>query len=217
MTPPNKETAQIADRFLAYLREQLNDAAIAYDLPLTRLLGGFETSIYQFKLSGVQEAWNKHLVLRLYPERYGPENAVRESRVQNALAKQGYPVAKAHLVCTDKSILSGAFFVMDFLPGDLLIAAPVETIPEILGRAHATLHKRNPASLIASLNEQGIDEDQCRLDDQSDLEQNVANEFPWIRDGINWLIEHRPSEPAHFAICHGAVYYPHLHSVGKMW
>jgi hypothetical protein len=47
---------------------------------------------------------------------------------------------------------------MDFLPGELLTAAPVDTIPEILGKAHATLHKGDPEALITSLKRQGIDE-----------------------------------------------------------
>jgi hypothetical protein len=98
----NEDIGQVAGKLLAYLRDQLDNPTIEYDSPLTRLLGGFETSIYQFRLSGAQGELSKRLVLRLYPERYGPETAVWESRVQNALAEAGRPVAKVHLLCIEQ-------------------------------------------------------------------------------------------------------------------
>jgi aminoglycoside phosphotransferase (APT) family kinase protein len=64
------------------------------------------------------------------------------------LAKEAYPVAKAHLICTDKSVLGGAFFIMDFLSGTPMMAAPIEAIPMILGIAHAALHSIDPGSFI---------------------------------------------------------------------
>jgi len=143
------------------------------------------------------------LVLRLHPEQDSPESAVWEGCVQNALAAQGNPVARVYHVCTDRSVLGGAFLVMDFLPGELLITAPVERIPEILGQAHAALHRNDPRILVAALNEQGIDEGQHRLDTQQDLGDRIADEFPWIREGVDWLTAHYPSGPPTPAICHG--------------
>ena len=154
----NGKTDRIAGKLIAFLRDELNDSTIEYDSPLTQLQGGFETATYRFQLKGVQKELNKCLVLLLYPEFYGPENAVWESSVQNALAREGYPVARAYFICTNKSILDGAFFIMDFLSGRPMITTPVETIPGILGKAHAALHRIDPESLIKSLNEQGIDE-----------------------------------------------------------
>jgi aminoglycoside phosphotransferase (APT) family kinase protein len=92
---------------------------------------------------------------------------------------------------------------MDFLPGELLIAAPVERIPEILGKAHAALHRQDPQILVTALKEQGIGEDRRSLSSQADWGLRAATEFPWILDGVDWLLAHRPSEPAARAICHG--------------
>jgi len=203
MIHPNEKTDQIAGKLIVYLRDELNDSTIEYDSPLTQLQGGFETATYRFRLKGVQKELNKRLVLRLYPEFYGPENAVWESSVQNVLANEGYPVARAYFICTDKSILGGAFFIMDFLPGKPMMTAPIETIPEMLGKTHAALHRIDPESLIKSLNEQGIDENKCRLSNRFGFLQNIANELPWICDGVDWLMENRPSEPGRLAICHG--------------
>jgi aminoglycoside phosphotransferase (APT) family kinase protein len=203
MIHPNEKTDQIAGKLITYLRDELNDSTIEYDSPLTQLQGGFETATYRFQPKGIQKERNKRLVLRLYPERYGPESAVWESSVQNALANEGYPVARAYFICTDKSILGGAFFIMDFLPGKLMASAPIETIPEMLGKTHAALHRIDPESVFKSLNEQGIDENKCRLNNRFDFLQNIAKELPWICDSVDWLMENRPSEPRRLAICHG--------------
>ena len=86
--------------------------------------------------------------------------------------RKSYPVAEVHFICTDKSILGGAFFIMDFLSGEPMITAPMETIPGNLGKAHAALHGIDPESLIKSLNEQGVDKNTCR----------VGNRFNWLKD-----------------------------------
>ena len=39
MSHLDQKTEQIADRLLAYLRRQLDDRSITYDLPLVRLSG----------------------------------------------------------------------------------------------------------------------------------------------------------------------------------
>lgn len=205
MIQPNEEknTDQIADKLIAYLRNELNDSMIEYDSPLTQLQGGLETATYQFQLKGVQKELNKRLVLRLYPAFRPPEQVVWESSVQNALANAGYPVARVHIICTDKSILGGAFFIMDFLPGEPMMMAPVENKPEMLGKIHCALHKIDPEFLIKSLNEQGIDENQYGLNKAFGALSNAAKELPWIRDIADWLIKNRPPEPERLALCHG--------------
>jgi hypothetical protein len=45
---------------------------------------------------------------------------------------------------------------MEFLNGNLMLTDPFETIPVMLGKAHASLHKLKPDQLIKSLHEQGI-------------------------------------------------------------
>jgi aminoglycoside phosphotransferase (APT) family kinase protein len=87
------------------------------------LQGGYETYTCRFRLSGARGELSNPLVLRLYPRFYGTDNAVWESTIQNVLADEGYPVARAYLVCTDVSILGGAFYVMACLPGELMMTA----------------------------------------------------------------------------------------------
>jgi aminoglycoside phosphotransferase (APT) family kinase protein len=170
---------------------------------LTRLQGGYETSTYHFALGHASAELSGPLVLRLYPQFYGASNAIWESAVQNVLAGEGYPVARAHVLCTDVSILGGAFFIMDHLPGQPLLAAPPETLPGLLGRTHAELHDIDPAPLISTLNDRGFAERDYRLTGRFDWLRRKAEQLPWIRPGVTWLLENRPCEPEQLTICHG--------------
>jgi aminoglycoside phosphotransferase (APT) family kinase protein len=204
--PDPNNTDPIASKLITYLRTVYNDLTLAYDLPLTQLKGGIETATYQFQLKGSQKELNQPLVLRLYPAYRGSEDALWESSVQNALVKNGYPAARAHKVCTDKAVLGGAFYIMEFLPGHPLWTAPFETIPELLGETHANLHKIDPTPLVKSLNQQGFDENRYKF--RTDFFNALAiaakgTQTPWTRAMLDWLIQNRPPEPERLAICHG--------------
>ena len=200
--PRDESTDRIADGLLAYLKDELNDSSITLDGPLAQLHGGFDATIYRFQFAGSQKELNRPLVLRLYPEWRGPEDAVGEYAVQNAMANGGLPVPRAHFICKDKSILGGVFFIMDFSPGETLITAPVESLPDILGKTHARLHDVNPTFMVESLQELGVADNEYRLQVRLDYLQRYANEFPEIREAVDWLIQNRPPEPERLAICH---------------
>jgi len=199
----SKDTDLISKKLIAYLKDVFKSPEIEYNSLLERLQGGYETSTYRFQLKGVAEEISKFLVLRLYPQFYGTQNALWESTVQNVLAGEGYPVAKAHFVCTDMAILGGAFFIMDYLPGQLLLSANPETIPDLMGKTQAELHKIDPQPLIQRLKEQGVSEYSYSLNSRFDWLKDRASKLPWIREAVGWLIDHRPPEPRRLAVCHG--------------
>ena len=196
-------TQQISEKLLMYLRGELDNPDIDYAENLKQLQGGYETAIYRFQLTGVGDEYSHPLVLRLYPQFYGSQNAIWESKVQNALADTGYPVPRAHFIYTELSLLGGAFFIMDYLPGQILMSAPLETVITSLGKTQAELHQIDPARLIAGLAAAGIHETGYRLDSRFENLRGKAQKFPWVGAGIDWLLEHRPPEPARLSICHG--------------
>jgi aminoglycoside phosphotransferase (APT) family kinase protein len=199
----SQEIDHLSEKLIAYLRDQLNDSQIDYASPLVRVRGGFETQIYRFRLDGAHGEFSKPLILRLYPAFYGTGNAVWDHTIQNALSTTDYPVAKSHLLCTDMSVLGGAFFIMDFLPGETMASAPMDRVPELLGKAHAALHRIDPDSLIESIGEGGIDKRWLYLDIRYEGLKDKASNFPWIREAVDWLIENRPPEPEELSVCHG--------------
>jgi aminoglycoside phosphotransferase (APT) family kinase protein len=189
---------------MAYLRAELDAPHIAYRTPLTQMQGGYETYSFRFQLDGgAPGAFSGPLVLRLYPARYGPDKARWESTVQNLLADQGYPVARVPLVCTDASVLGGVFYLMEYLPGELMIHAPPETIPGTLGATHARLHNLDPAPLVRTLEEQGFDAQRYRFAGRLAWLEEQAQAHAWLSEAVDWLVQHRPPEPEQPAICHG--------------
>jgi aminoglycoside phosphotransferase (APT) family kinase protein len=199
----SQPTNRISAGLIRYLRAELGDAAICYQKPPTRMQGGYETRVYRFSLSGAWAELSRSLVLRLYPPSCDPARAVWESTVQNALAAENYPAPRAYLTCTDPSVLGGAFFVMECLPGELMIRAPYETIPDMLGRAQAALHRIDPRPVRRTLNEQGFHERDYSLGSRLKWLQESADRHRWLAEAVDWLIQRRPAEPQGLCICHG--------------
>ncbi len=79
----------------------------------------------------------------------------REFRVISALARTDVPVARAHLLCTDDSVIGQMFYLMDAVPGRILIdaAMPGQTpqeraaIFDSMNDVLARLHKVDPAKV----------------------------------------------------------------------
>jgi aminoglycoside phosphotransferase (APT) family kinase protein len=194
---------QISDKLLAYLRTKLNNTDVSYDISLTPMVGGYEAFTYRFKLKGVQSELDKPLVLRLFQEYRNPEQAISEGAVQNALAAQGYPVPSVWFTSTDKAYISGAFLIMDFLPGETMLTANVAEMPSMLGKAHAVLHNLDPTPLRKTLNFQGFIEQRYQLSGRLKWLTTKSKILPWLEESVQWLIENRPPEPDNLVICHG--------------
>jgi aminoglycoside phosphotransferase (APT) family kinase protein len=197
-----QDVESISKKLLDHLRAELASPALEFSRKLTPLAGGYETATYAFALSGAPGVLSGPLVLRLYPSFYGPRNAIWESTVQNVLAAEGYPVARVHLLCTDLSVLGGAFFLMDRLPGRTLMTAPLDDVPRLLGEAHGKLHDIDPRYLIGRLKEKEVPESDYRIANRFDLRRKTEG-FPWLGAIVSWLLANRPPEPQRPAICHG--------------
>lgn len=193
----------ISEKLLDYLRDVLEDPDIEFGSSLAQLQGGYETFTFRFTLKGAGEKLSQPLVLRLYPAFYGTRNAVWESTVQNALVDEGFPAAKAHFVCTDMGVLGGAFFIMDYIPGEPLMFAQPEKAPELMGKTHAELHRIDPKPLVGRLDHLGIDGYVYSFGSRIDWLKDKSSEHAWIREGVRWLVDHRPPEPGRLVICHG--------------
>lgn len=202
------ENARISGRLISYIRGKLDEPDIAYDAPCNRMEGGFETAIYELQLNRFRGEPHKRLVLRLFPEFRPVENAVKEYVVQNVLANEGFPVAGTYLLCTDKSVLGGAFFLMDFLPGESLMSGPIETVPEVLGRTHVSAHSINPSPLIEALKTQSLWDTVNEINYRPLQLQRLADQLPWAAGVTEWLVENQPLDPDNPAICHGD-FHPH--------
>jgi len=197
------EIETLTDKFISYLRARFENPYVDLASPLVRLQGGYETATYRFELNNVPCELSRPLVLRLYPDFYGTKSAIWESTVQNILLEEEFPVAKVHLVCTDISVLGGAFFIMDHLPGKILAAAPRDNVPGLLGEMHAKLHNIDPPPLVEAFTTKGIPEKEYRLASRFDWINKKAKKLSWLHQAADWLLENRPPEPEQLSVCHG--------------
>jgi aminoglycoside phosphotransferase (APT) family kinase protein len=188
---------------ITYLRKQLNNDELTYQANTAQVHGGFETKIYRFQLKSASGELTQPLALRIYPDWYGTGNAIWESTIQNVLKEAAFPVAKAHFLCTDHSVLGGAFFIMDFLPGKPMVMAPMENVPVLLGKNHALLHQIDPKPLVKAIHAAGIDRSALFVRRRFESFKKRASEFPWLKPAVEWLIQNRPAEPNQLSICHG--------------
>jgi aminoglycoside phosphotransferase (APT) family kinase protein len=199
--------ASIDDALIGYARS-LWGAAAGYAEPPERITGGFDTTIYGFRLSGVAGQLAQPLIVRIFGAGEG-HRAQFEGAVQNALAGIGYPVPRVIAVSTDTDVLGGAFTIMQRMPGRVMLSALLGPrmlgTSATLGRLHARLHAIDPEMLERALADAGMppsgwiggydrgwmrgEMEKARLDG--------------LRDGMEWLESNVPPAPARLAICHG--------------
>jgi aminoglycoside phosphotransferase (APT) family kinase protein len=220
--------AEVADRLLALLRTELRKPDLTFAEPPTRVIGGFDTMIYAFRLRGAAEEWSQPLILRVFRLHDDPKQARREGAVQTILAQLGYPAPGVLLTCEDKDAFGGAFIVMERLAGRMMLADVFKPsrlyfllprilidIPRILAETQARLHALDPEPLLRALDAidlpagrsvpRGISDRMTSVDAQLDhMQRRIdAAGLDWLKPGLEWLREHRPPEPEQRVICHG--------------
>jgi len=195
---------KLSSGLIGYLRKELDSKAVDYREPLTRLTGGYETLICRFQLNGVDERLSKPLIIRIFTENSDPRQALMESTVQNALADLGYPVPVVYGTCTDKTILSGAFFIMDYCEGETFENTPLDQVFDVLGKSHARLHNIDPKPIVKKITEGSLDIGLLSFESRLEwLRTNVNLNFNWLNEAVEWLFENRPNDPEILSVCHG--------------
>lgn len=218
---------EIAQRLLSHLRAACDAPGLAYAEPPARVSGGFETSIFSFRLDGPPPALAGPLILRLLRPFRDPAQVRIEAAVQNAVAAQGYAAPRVAMVETDPSVLGGAFMIMERLAGRplaegvdglvagggvgrtlrLLADAPrtLERIVTIWARSQADLHALAVEPVIAAIEAAGLPAAVVSVDGRlASLDRAIASlGLAGLRPVHDWLVTHRPAAPQKLSICHG--------------
>jgi aminoglycoside phosphotransferase (APT) family kinase protein len=200
MSSATPEVPDLPRRLLTYLRHALANDRLDYASPPAPIPGGFDTDTYRLELVGAGDVIPANLVLRRFRGFGTSDRALFEHAVQNAVAETGVPAPRAPIVCTDAGVLDGAFFLMEELPGTLLVDAPQDRSSVVLGHAHAALHDVDPAPVAAALTEAGIEG--WTLDARLERLRDHASDHPWAYEPVEWLSNHRPPDPERLALCH---------------
>jgi aminoglycoside phosphotransferase (APT) family kinase protein len=189
----------------------LRAADLAYAEPPVPISGGFDTSIYAFRVSAGPAAWSGPLILRVLRPGHDPVRALRERATQNALAGLGYPVPRVLIASADRGLLGAGFLVMERAAGRPLLAIRRPGIGRMLAGAQARLHGLNAEALLRALDDEGraagwvFDRDAVGFESHlASLDRRIqAAGLAGLADGMRWLRTRQPGERSERVICHG--------------
>ena len=215
-----------AGLLLEYLRGELGDCDFAE--PPVPLAPGNQTVVHAFRLKGLAPPLDRVLVLRLFRPGTDPLCARIEAVLQNAIAAQGFPAARAYATCEREDVLGAPFFVMERLPGAPLFGGslPLEAsgvphitpravvrdglrmlfrIPRVCAEAEARIHELDVSQLIAALEEAQLPWRALtlagKLQEMSGLIETCS--LRGLPEAHDWLCEHLPVQDDHRVLCHG--------------
>jgi aminoglycoside phosphotransferase (APT) family kinase protein len=194
---------QVSDNLLSFLSEELSDTKVDYEIPPSQLQGGYDTSIFQFKLKNVQSSLSGPLVLRVFRKSHPPKQAIVESVIHNSLVDQGFLVPYVYYACIDDKYMGSQFLIMDFLIGALLPTIFDEDTAIVLGKTHAMLHNADSSQLNEDMIAEGFGGRQYSIDGKLDRLLKASEHLPWLEKIVFWLVENKPSDCEHPSICHG--------------
>jgi len=221
----NTTNQAVAARLLEYLRVALQRPALTYTEIPTKIMGGFETSVYSFALSKAPEPLQRRLILRLFTEADDPNRARKEAATQNAIAQEGYPAPRVFITETDAGVLGRVFLIMERMPGRTLahyfeglgrgrstreLLRLLMRIPATLGEFSATmshaqfkLHQLLIDPLVRAVESAGVPVDTITFDGKLNWIR-LTSEQPalgGLQPAVRWLERNRPNEQQR-VICH---------------
>jgi len=194
---------------LTYLRARLQRTDVAYLRPPVPIAGGFDTRIYALQLTHVPPAFSGRLIVRIFPETNGGQRATAEGALQNALADAGYLVPRVVDVCTDATVLGGAFTLMHYVAGQTLLTAMTRPAmlwraPHLLASTHARLHALDPLSILRAVARAGVPSPLASTEDVLVRLQarTQVRGLEGLLPGCAWLVAHRPPAIGRASILH---------------
>lgn len=182
-----------------------------YQGPLTidQFKGGQSNPTYRLQTPG------RNYVLRRKPPGVllkGAHAVEREARVMNALGTVGFPVPRIYGLCTDDSVISSWFFVMDMVEGRVFWDASFADVPrkaraqymDAMNATLAALHQIDYAAI--GLGDYGRPggyvKRQIERWSKQYLEDDLAGRYPAMDQLVQWLPKHLP-DTEDVAITHG--------------
>jgi aminoglycoside phosphotransferase (APT) family kinase protein len=219
--------SRVAEPLLGFLREEFGECVYAHS-PVV-LVPGNETAIYAFRLEGLAPPLDRELVVRRFRPGTDVREVAAEAALQNALADQGFPASPAYSVCTDASVLGGAFFVMERLAGEPLFGQSIQLdgsgsprvnlaavvhdgiamltkIPDTLADVDLRIHSLDVTKLVETLERAGVSSHRMTLDARLEQLSARVEQFALtgLVEGVAWLRGRLPAcEPEERVVCHG--------------
>lgn len=191
---------EIESRFFNYLTESIGKFEVTEHLE--QMSGGWEAYLYKFRISGV-EGYEGKLVLRLFPHYHHDEVASWQEMLHNLLIDEGLRVPRVYLSVSDKSILGGAFLVMDFIEGNAIDPGDDPSILVLTAKTQAMLHQKEGRNISERIMAQGHSRGSHTLDGRIKWIVDRGMKYNGLQEAVQWLVDNRPPEPDIPRIIHG--------------
>jgi aminoglycoside phosphotransferase (APT) family kinase protein len=218
--------ADISTPLLNLLLEKTAGATLAYAEPPKRMTGGFDASIFSFRLNNAPAPFDGPLVLRVLRPSTPKGRALREAAVQNALAQSGYPAPRVFAVEDDASRFGGPFLIMERMPGRALgwqfeglgaqgAAGTLRMLRQfphvrreiirLWAEAQTRLQTLPFATVLEHMKAQGLDPDSLSFEASiKDMRGEIATlRLDHLNPVFDWLEQHKPAEVSPRVLCHG--------------
>jgi aminoglycoside phosphotransferase (APT) family kinase protein len=213
MTTTAATTPTVAEDLLARVRALPGCGDAAYAEAPEELVGGYDTSIFAFRVSGAAAPWDGPLIARLFrPE--SPSAPRVETAIQNAVADMGYPCPRVLLDGGEGGTIAGRpFMVMERVAGKPMIRyiAPPGRMTlrasPTLAEAQARLHALDAAAFRGRLVDVGLTDAELQgltFDGEFALieDEHARLGIDALEPAMAWLRAHRPAPRAE-VVCHG--------------
>lgn len=202
---------RLAEELLNHLRSEpgLGSASIV-EHP-KRLTGGFETLIFSFRLMNVPAELSGPLVVRVFAEPGGVNQARKEAAFQNALSSAGYLAPRVVVPGGERLIGGRAFNVMERVSGHSLMEAlfgDIGSAPRIAGllaQTHADLHAVPRTGVEKALHDAAITLNESTLAGRLRYLQRFVEDthLSYLEPGVSWMLRNQPVERSERSVCHG--------------
>jgi aminoglycoside phosphotransferase (APT) family kinase protein len=185
------------DALAAYVRARLPGGDGA--LEVLQFEGGQSNPTYRVTAGGHAYVLRKKPPGKLLPSAHQIE---REYKVMSALQGSDVPVPRTRLLCEDPDVIGTPFYVMDYVPGRVLIDArmPRFTTAERaalyadLVRVLAALHRKDPAAIgLADFGRPGNYYARQIARWSQQYEASRTEDIPAMKALMDWLPAHIPA------------------------
>lgn len=203
MDPARPDLVGVA--LLEYLRARLGATGLTYAESPHQIGRGSDTYTYAFRLTGhgLADAWNRSLVVRVFPGPHQSPRVVREAAVQQFVVDRGVPAPRLLIVEPTDDALGQAFVVMERAPGvpisQRIAAGDLAAVYRLAGAAadaHVALHRTSVEGWPLPYEGDSIDRQLAMYREWIDRLRDLEEPLTWLEANKHKVKHEEP------AVCH---------------
>lgn len=207
--PPRLTEAEIAERLLAQLRQELALPALSYAEP-PRIIKYLQSAVCMLRFAGAPEGLRGPLIARVRRHPRRARHAVQEHAVHNTLAGAGLPVPRVLFASAGGDPLGLPVTITERVEGRPalgLASGPLAfaRLPPLVARLQHEFHAFDPGEFLRAVERQGVAPGDLTVDHLVARAERRARRrgLDWLEPLFARLRELRPAGRPGAVVCHG--------------